>query len=140
MSSETIVYKKNAPLSLEQFIEVFRASGLADRRPVDNTAVMQNMLNNASLMITAWVDESVVGLARTLTDFGHAAYLADLAVARSHQGRHIGRRLVEETKAALNPECMLVLLAAPDANAFYPKIGFSNNPRAWVLNGDESVK
>lgn len=30
---------------------------------------------------------------------------------------------------------MLVLLAAPKANEYYPKLGFEHNPRAWVLKG-----
>ena len=43
------------------------------------------------------------------------------------------RALVEETRARLWPECMIVLLAAPLANDYYPRIGFEHNPRAWVL-------
>jgi hypothetical protein len=30
---------------------------------------------------------------------------------------------------------MIVLLAAPAANAYYAKLGFAHNPRAWVLQG-----
>ena len=30
---------------------------------------------------------------------------------------------------------MIVLLAAPKANDYYPKLGFEHNPRAWVLRG-----
>ena len=28
---------------------------------------------------------------------------------------------------------MIVLLAAPAANDYYPRIGFEHHPRAWVL-------
>ncbi|MGD8376289.1 MAG: GNAT family N-acetyltransferase, partial [Acidobacteriota bacterium] len=69
------------------------------------------------------------------TDFGYVAYLADLAVAASHQRRGIGRRLIEETRAALGPRCMLVLLAAPAAADYYRRVGFTHHPRAWVLPG-----
>jgi hypothetical protein len=30
---------------------------------------------------------------------------------------------------------MIVLLAAPAANDYYPKLGFGHNPRAWILKG-----
>ena len=139
MNNEAIDYKKNYPVTLDQFIDLYQNSTLAERRPADDPKIMQQMMQNASLTITAWANKELVGISRTLTDFGYVAYLADLAVSKSYQGQNIGRQLVQETKAALNPGCMLVLLAAPKANEFYPKIGFTNNPRAWVLNGNEQV-
>lgn len=139
MNSQAVEYKKDVALTLEQFTELYRKSTLAERRPKD-PSIMQQMMQNASLTISAWAGEELVGISRTLTDFGFVAYLADLAVAKSHQGQNIGRRLVQETKAALKPGCMLVLLSAPDANDYYPTIGFKNNPRAWVLNGNDPVQ
>lgn len=133
-------YRKNAKVDLDEFIELYRASTLSERRPADDRAVMRQMMENASLTITAWADDALVGLARSLTDFGYVAYLADLAVAQSHQGQGIGKRLIEETQAALDSTCMLVLLAAPAANDFYPHIGFEHNPRAWVLPAGERVR
>jgi predicted N-acetyltransferase YhbS len=93
------------------------------------------MLKHADVTITAWDGKRLVGIARTLTDFGYVAYLADLAVDREYQRQGIGRRLVEETRRRLWPECMIVLLAAPQANDYYAKLGFVHNPRAWLLPG-----
>jgi hypothetical protein len=31
---------------------------------------------------------------------------------------------------------MMVLLAAPNANDYYPKLGFTHNPRAWMLKSN----
>jgi len=31
---------------------------------------------------------------------------------------------------------MIVLLAAPQANDYYAKVGFEHNPRAWVMKGE----
>lgn len=135
---DSITYRRDAPLDLDRFIALYRASTLAERRPADDREVMRQMMENASLTITAWDGDELVGIARTLTDFGHAAYLADLAVAQTHQKRGIGLRLVEETRAALGPKCMLVLLAAPAANNYYPRIGFRHHPRAWFMPGSES--
>jgi predicted N-acetyltransferase YhbS len=76
-----------------------------------------------------------VGISRSLTDFAYVAYLADLAVDSAYQRRGIGKQLIHETKKRLGRECMVVLLAAPKANEYYPKIGFEHNPRAWLLRG-----
>jgi predicted N-acetyltransferase YhbS len=140
MTKPTIEYRRDTPVELEQFIELYRLSTLAERRPADDLTVMRQMMENASLTVTAWDADSLVGIARTLTDFGYAAYLADLAVARSHQGQGIGRRLIQETQEALDTKCMLVLLAAPAANDFYPRVGFAHNPRAWVLPAGQRVR
>lgn len=133
MKGSEIEYRKDEHVDLGQFIGLYRSSTLAERRPAGDRAVMRQMLENADLTITAWAGDTLVGISRTLTDFGYVAYLADLAVAASHQRQGIGKRLIEETQAALNPTCMLVLLAAPAANEFYSRIGFEHNPRAWVL-------
>ena len=137
MTRPAIDYVRDAPLSLDQFIAIYASSTLAERRPASNREVMGQMKDNASLTITAWDGDALVGIARTLTDFGYAAYLSDLAVALSHQGLGIGKQLIQETRNALGPECMLILLSAPNANDFYPHIGLTHHPRAWVLEPGE---
>ena len=130
-----IEYARDAAVTLEQFIALYRRSTLAERRPADQPDVMRQMMENAPLTITAWRGTELIGIARTLTDFGYVAYLADLAVARDEQRGGIGRNLIDKTREALAPDCLLVLLAAPDANTYYPHIGFEPHPRAWVLGG-----
>jgi len=130
-----ITYRDNARLSAAQAIDLYTRSTLGERRPVDRPDVFAGMLKHATLTITAWHGDSLVGIARTLTDFVYVAYLADLAVDAAFQKRGIGTRLIQETRQRLAPECMIVLLAAPQANAYYPKLGFEHHPRAWVLRG-----
>ena len=93
------------------------------------------MLKNANLTISAWHDNRLVGISRSMTDFTYVAYLADLAVDSEYQKQGIGAQLIRETKHRLGLECMIVLLAAPKANDYYPKLGFEHNPRAWMLKG-----
>jgi predicted N-acetyltransferase YhbS len=130
-----IHYRDDVAITVEAAIDLYRRSTLGERRPVDRPDIFAAMLKHADLTITAWDGDRLVGIARTLTDFGYAAYLADLAVDAEYQRRGIGRRLVAETRARLWPECMIVLLAAPQANDYYARLGFSHNPRAWVLPG-----
>ena len=130
-----IEYRDNAEISVEQAIELYKASTLGERRPVDRPDIFEGMLKNANLIVSAWHQEKLVGISRTLTDFTYVAYLADLAVDDKYQKQGIGKYLIEETRSRLGKECMLVLLAAPKANEYYPKLGFENNPRAWVLHG-----
>jgi GNAT superfamily N-acetyltransferase len=130
-----IAYRDNAIVSVDEAIELYKRSTLGERRPVGRPDIFEGMLKNASLTITAWHDNRLVGIARSLTDFAYVAYLADLAVDAAFQKQGIGKRMIDETRKRLKPECMIVLLAAPKANAYYPKLGFEHNPRAWMLKG-----
>ena len=51
------------------------------------------MVLNADIMMTAWDGDTLVGVARSVTDFAYCCYLSDLAVDRDYQGRGIGARL-----------------------------------------------
>lgn len=130
-----ISYRDDARITVEAAIELYRRSTLGERRPVDRPDIFAGMLDNATLTITAWHDDRLIGIARTLTDYSYVAYLADLAVDAGYQQQGIGKRLIAETRDRLGKECMVVLLAAPKANDYYPKLGFEHNPRAWMLRG-----
>jgi len=98
------------------------------------------MLKNANLTITAWDQELLVGISRALSDFCYITYLSDLAVRASHQSQGIGKELIRRTQAAGGPKTTLLLLAAPAAERYYPHIGFTHHPEAWLLNPGDPVK
>jgi predicted N-acetyltransferase YhbS len=131
-----IRYRDDAPLTVDAAIELYNRSTLGERRPVHRPDIFAGMLANANLTVTAWDGARLVGISRSLTDFTYVAYLADLAVDADYQNCGIGRALIAETRARLKPECMIVLLAAPQANDYYAKVGFEHNPRAWVMKGE----
>lgn len=133
-----IAYSTTRPVSVEQYIGLLRASGLAPRRPVEDEAAVADMLRHAQLIATAWEGDRLVGAARTLTDFSYVAYLADLAVDVGWQRNGVGRRLIEATRAALGARALLVLLAAPTAQEYYPRIGFAQHPSAWTLRAEDA--
>jgi hypothetical protein len=129
----SIAYKINAPISTEQFITLLRSSTLDERRPVDDRACMEGMLANSNLTVSAWDGAELVGIARSVTDFSFACYLSDLAVSRNYQKAGIGRQLQILTQRQLGPQCQLILIAAPAADAYYKHIGYTRHPRCWVL-------
>jgi GNAT superfamily N-acetyltransferase len=127
-----IDYRRDPAIAPDELADVFRSSGI--RRPVDDLARMAAMLEGADLVIGAYLGERLVGVARALTDFCFCCYLSDLAVRREHQRLGIGAELVERVKAAIGPQSMLLLLAAPEAMDYYPRIGFQAMPRAWMID------
>jgi GNAT superfamily N-acetyltransferase len=140
MNTQSITYKTGNDLDLDAVIDLYVASTLGERRPVDDRACMAAMLQHANLIVTAWEGDILVGIARSLTDFCYVAYLADLAVRASHQRKGIGKELIRRTQQALGPNAGIVLLAAPAAVEYYPHIGMSQHPSAWVLRGGQKLE
>ncbi|MBC8001327.1 MAG: GNAT family N-acetyltransferase [Opitutaceae bacterium] len=127
-----ITYRKGNDLDLDAVIDLYRASTLGERRPVDDRNRMAAMLRHANLTVTAWDGELLVGIARSVSDFSYCTYLSDLAVRLSHQRQGIGRQLIERTRT-LGGQATLILLAAPKAVDYYPRLGFSHHSQAWLL-------
>lgn len=133
-----ITYKTGNKLNLDDMIDLYRASTLGERRPVDDRERMKNMLAHANLVITAWDGRQLVGISRSMTDFVYATYLSDLAVRLSHQKKGIGKELIRRTQLAA-PRASVILLSAPKAVEYYPHVGFTKHPSAWVLRADEKI-
>ena len=133
-----ISYRTGNDLDLETVRELYRASTLAERRPVDDTERFAAMLRNANLVVTAWDGDTLVGIARSVSDLTYATYLSDLAVRVSHQRQGIGKELMRRTQAAA-PKAVLLLLAAPAAAEYYPHVGFMPHSSAWLLPPGECV-
>ena len=136
----TISYRRGNDLPLDEVIDLYRASTLGERRPIDDREIMADMIRHANLVITAWDGDLLVGISRTLTDFTYVAYLADLAVCESHQKQGIGVEMIRLTQEAMGPRSMIVLLAAPAAVDYYPKIGFAHHNSAWILKAGEPLR
>lgn len=135
-----IEYKINEAVTTDQFIALLNASTLGERRPVQDSVCMEGMIANSNLIVSAWHENHLVGIARSVTDFHYACYLSDLAVSLDYQRSGIGRQLQRLTQKQLGPKCKLILIAAPSANTYYEQLGFSHNPRCWVLERDSAVK
>ena len=133
-----ITYSSTAKISADQAIDLYIRSTLGERRPIHNRQAFENMYQHANLIISAWDGDKLVGISRSLTDFSYVAYLSDLAVDVQYQKQGIGKQLIEKTKSDLEPECMLVLLAAPKAREYYGPLGFEQHQSAWILK--KSVK
>jgi ribosomal protein S18 acetylase RimI-like enzyme len=136
----SIEYKINAEVSVDQFIDVLKHCSLGVRRPIDDRVCMEGMVTNSNLCISAWDGDELVGIARAMTDFHYACYLADLAIKDSHQRQGIGKKLQKLTQAQLGPRCNLILLAAPSANNYYEPLGYESNPRGWILERNVTLK
>lgn len=135
-----IQYSTTREISAAEFVDLLRRSTLAERRPVGDSKCIQAMLQHANLLCTAWHKDKLVGVARSVTDFEFCCYLSDLAVDVAYQKRGIGRQLIAMTKSQLGAKAKLILLSAPKAERYYPKIGFDAHRSAWIIPANRELR
>ena len=126
----TITYKTGIIPSTASIIDVYNSSGI--NRPTDDSERITYMYSSAGLVISAWDGEVLAGIARSLTDFCFCCYLADLAVKKEYQHLGIGRELVALTRKEIGEQSMLLLIAAPEAVNYYPKLGMEPVQDAFI--------
>lgn len=128
-----ITYALEPQLTTVEFTDLLKRSTLAERRPVDNPLTIEGMLRNAQVILTARNEQGLlVGVSRAITDFVYCTYLSDLAVDESYQRQGIGKELINRTHQAAGLQTLLILLAAPKAQSYYPHIGMENHGSCWI--------
>lgn len=130
MNSE-IKYKFDIIPTATQIIELYENAGLP--RPTMDKLRIQKMYDNSNLIVTAWHNDRLVGVSRSITDWVWSCYLADLAIHPDYQNFGIGKKLVYLTKEKLGEESMILLLSVPTAMEYYPKIGLTKEDRAFTI-------
>jgi GNAT superfamily N-acetyltransferase len=133
MTAPEVVYARESDLGAAAFIDVLVRSTLAERRPVDEPETIRGMLRFAAVIMTARVQGRLVGVSRAISDFSYCTYLSDLAVDEAYQRRGIGRELIRRTHEAAGLETSLILLAAPRARAYYPRVGMIPHDSCWII-------
>ncbi|GAB1444448.1 GNAT family N-acetyltransferase [Flammeovirgaceae bacterium] len=128
-----IIYQSDASISSAQFIDLLKRSTLDERRPVNSPERIQKMLDHGNILVTAWDGDLLVGVSRALSDFSFCCYLSDLAVDKDYQKKGIGKQLIEETHLAAGHLTTLILLAAPAATEYYPKIGMEKFQDCFII-------
>ena len=133
----SITYRVGNDIPVDVVKALYEASTLGQRRPIDDPGTLEAMMRHANLVVTAWNRDELVGISRTLTDFVYVGYLSDLAVHARYQRQGVGVGLIKETRAQMGPKSKLILLAAPAAVYYYPRIGFTHHPQAWMLSATD---
>ena len=126
-----ITYSTDTMPSPEMIIELYRSAQLI--RPLQDFNRIAKMYKHSNLIVTAWDQHQLVGIARSLTDFCFFCYVSDLAVRDEYKHKGIGKKLIQITKDIVGEESNLVLLAAASAMEYYPKIGLEKAENGFII-------
>jgi GNAT superfamily N-acetyltransferase len=130
-----INYSFDKKPTTDQIIELYNNAGLP--RPTNNRERIQKMYDNSNLIVSAWHNDLLVGVSRSITDWVWSCYLSDLAVREDYKKEGIGKKLINLTKEKVGDESMILLLSVPTAMEYYPKVGFIKQESSFIINRAE---
>lgn len=130
-----IIYKIGLSPKIEEIMDVYESSTI--KRPVDDPERISKMYAHSNLIVSAWHENELIGIARSLTDFCYCCYLSDLAVKQEYQKKGVGKKLIELTKEQIGKQTALILISAPAASEYYPKVGFQKIESGFIIKREE---
>jgi ribosomal protein S18 acetylase RimI-like enzyme len=82
--------------------------------------------------------ERLIGAGRALADGIDCAYICDVALLPSHQGRGLGRELVARLVEQARGHRKILLYAVPGREGFYRSVGFRRMTTAMAIFDDQA--
>ncbi len=99
----------------------------------------QKLFENSQAVVFIFEEETLLGFGRAISDRVCQAALYDVAVKPDHQGKGIGRIIIESLPSQL-PGCNFILYASPGKEDFYRKLGLSKMKTGMALFTDADRK
>lgn len=82
------------------------------------------IIKKSSSIITCWDNNSLIGMARSLSDEVRWATIIDVLVHPKYRGKGIGSKIIESLLEQPEMYVRTIYLATPDKEDFYNKLGF----------------
>ncbi len=109
-----------ADVDWDELSELYRVAPLGVKPP----AALATVFGNSMFTRFVYSGDDLVGAGRALADGVDCAYIADIAVHPDHQGRGLGRSIIERLVTAAKDHKKIILYANPGAEGFYTRLGF----------------
>ncbi len=97
---------------------------------LDNEDGFKQMFESSYKVYGAYIDESLVGIVRSISDHVHILYIQDIIVLKAFQNKGIGKQLLNKMVSENLSIRQKVLITDADslsANAFYESCGFKKS-------------
>lgn len=118
-----------AAIDWDEVSALYRAAPLGDKSPGDLKLVFENSM----FRVFAFDAGALVGAGRVPADGRDCAYLCDIAVHPSHQGRGLGKEIVERLLRLSASHRKIILYSVPGRERFYEGFGFRRMTTAMAI-------
>ncbi len=106
--------------TLEQIMELYHDVGWSayTKDPIR----LEQAFNNSLFVLSAWIDDELVGLIRVVGDGLTIVYIQDLLVKNAYQNKGIGKELMNMILTKYE-DVRQILLLTDSASSFYVSVG-----------------
>ena len=117
--------------------EMYRLAPLGNKSP----GWLETAFSNSMFKFFARENNVLVAAGRAVADGVDCSYICDVAVHPSHQGRGLGREVIERLVAASEGHRKIILYAVPGKEDFYRWFGFRRMRTAMAIfdNPDQAA-
>jgi aralkylamine N-acetyltransferase len=115
---------------VRQIIALYQEEGWWDADDDDDPELVSRIVSGSHCFLLAFEREHIVGMGRAISDRVSDAYIQDVKVLLSHQGRGIGRTMIHMLAEHLRADGLrwIGLIAEKETYRFYEKLGFMVMP------------
>jgi GNAT superfamily N-acetyltransferase len=119
MSADIVLTFETESIDWVEAASIFERAPLGTREP----DVLRRTFENSDLTCFAWDGETMVGIARALSDRTVHSVIYDLCMLPECQGKGLGTRMMEAMMERLGTPSV-VLWSVPGKEPFYARFGF----------------
>jgi GNAT superfamily N-acetyltransferase len=114
---------------------LYKAAPLGDKPPDK----LLTVFSNSRFHVFVREHGKLVGVGRVLADGADCAYICDVALLPSHQGRGLGRGIVARLIELSRGHRKIILYAVPGREKFYHPLGFKRMRTAMAIFENEAA-
>ncbi len=116
-------------VDLAELSTLYRIAPLGDKPP----EALATVFGNSMFRCFVYAGSVLAGAGRVLADGLDCAYLADVAVHPAHQGRGLGKAIIQRLVTMSQGHKKIILYANPGTEGFYGKLGFLRMNTAMAI-------
>lgn len=124
-----IKYRKGYDIDYIRLVELFTEAGWEDK--TTDYKRLFAMVENSTLVVTAWDFDYMVGFARLTCDEAYNGQINNVVVDNEYQNRGIGKELIRQI-LSYNPRITYLLRADRTNEDFYLSLGFEPAEHALI--------
>lgn len=123
-----VVLRTGNDIALSSLLELYTAVGWVAYTREECRGDLEKAIMNSSFVVSAWLGDTLVGLARALSDDVSICYLQDILVHPDHQRCGIGEQLLSACMTRYAHARSKVLMTDDEERQrlFYEKTGLRN--------------
>ncbi len=115
-------------LPADQLTDLYNSVEWSAYTAEDSGVKLQDAINNSTYVVSAWKEQTLIGLARCLSDDVSIFYLQDILIRPEFQRLGVGRQLLQKCLDRFDHVRMKVLITNDEDRQirFYKSMGYQN--------------